>query len=531
MPRDDNGIYVLDLPGPSDEPTFRRYLSYYRLLARCCHPDPKKRFASVEELQRQMLGVLREVIALRDGRYFPARHSLFSPQRTTFGTKHIVFRTDQLIDGIERTVEITATEVVSALPTPLIDRSDVGAGLISGSSYAEPHETLEMLRQAMSTPEYETSAEIPFAVVRAMLDLGLTSQARHWLVNLPDRMRGNWRFHWYHGVTSLMRGDFTTAQADFSQVLDVVPGESAPKLALAAVDELLLQEQGMQTKEILSDYLAQHAAGLDCSLAELPNEFFQENTTFTHDWSTITDNPATLRVNAMRLYSLVWLTNSTTVSSAFGLARQLMFEGEVEMAVDALDRVPQQSRHQRMAKLTTILDLISEPATSTRSFIPRDTPHSHHTPQQHTAQEDTAQQHTAQQHTAAFHEHTDSVHPHSRGANPPAPGTLHTTAAHPLIVEERIRRAARRLEEIPTNEPRLLQIKVAVLRAALEYLRDTGQKETENKAPLFDYPFTQQGLRTGLAITLREQARRAPTARHRHALVDTANKVRPSTWF
>ena len=32
-------------------------------------------------------------------------------------------------------------------------------------------------------------------------------------------------------------------------------------------------------------------------------------------------------------------------------------------------------------------------------------------------------------------------------------------------------------------------------------------------------------------MTLREQARVAPYAKHRYALVDMANKVRPSTWF
>ncbi len=41
------------------------------------------------------------VAQLRNGIQHPTQHSLFSPQRTTFGTKHLVFRTDQLIDGIE----------------------------------------------------------------------------------------------------------------------------------------------------------------------------------------------------------------------------------------------------------------------------------------------------------------------------------------------------------------------------------------------------------------------------------------------
>ena len=462
LPKDD-GVYTLEMPTPTTSPTLRRYISLYRLLARCCDPDPAKRFQSVDELEVQLLGVLREVLAIRDGISHPAQHSLFSPQRTTFGTKHLVFRTDQLIDGIDRTVEITPTEIVAALPTPLIDRSDVGAGLLGGSSYAEPQETLEMLRQAMQTPEYEHSAEIPFGVVRVMLDLGLTTQARHWLSQFDERLRNNWRFHWYRALTNLVRGDFAAAQADFSQVLDIVPGEAAPKLALAAVDELMLQESGHQQQELFDDTLPRHLASIRTNLGELPNSYFQrleKEGVITPTWSHVCHDPQTLRLNSMRLYALVWAANSTTVSSAFGLARQLMFEREVEMAVAALDKVPQQSRHHRMAKLTTILYLVGD-----------------------------------------------------------------------TLTESRIRRAARRLEEIPTNEPRLLQIRVSVLRAALTYLLDNDLTEASSKTQLFEYDFTVKGLRRGLAITLRQQARRAPFSRHRYALVDTANKVRPATWF
>ncbi|KAA8734583.1 serine/threonine protein kinase [Corynebacterium tuscaniense] len=458
-----DGVYTHELPTPSSSKTLRRYISLYRLLARCCDPDPAQRFQSVDELEVQLLGVLREVIAIRDGIAHPAQHSLFSPQRTTFGTKHLVFRTDQLIDGIDRTVEITPSEVLSALPTPLIDRSDVGAGLLSGTSYAEPQETLESLRQAMQTPEYEHSAEIPFGVVRAMLDLGLTAQARHWLSQFDDRLRNNWRFHWYRALTELVRGDFTAAQADFARVLNIVPGEAAPKLALAAVDELMLQESGHRQEELIDDTLPRHLASIRTDLGELPNSYFrrlEKDGVLTSDWSHVSTNPQTLRLNSMRLYALVWAANSTTVSSAFGLARQLMFEREVEMAVAALDKVPQQSRHHRMAKLTSILYLVGD-----------------------------------------------------------------------TLTESRIRRAARRLEEIPTNEPRLLQIKIAVLRAGLTYLMGNNVESASSRTQLFEFDFTVKGLRRGLAITLRQQARRAPFAKHRYALVDTANKVRPATWF
>ena len=460
LPRED-GTYLPGLPSPSVEPTLRRYLSFYRLLLRATHPDPAHRFSSVSELETQLYGVLREVIALRDGKIHPAQHSLFSPQRTTFGTKHLVFRTDQLIDGIDRTIRITADEVVSAIPVPLVNRSDVGAPMLSGFSYTEPQEALETLRQAMQTDEYKQSSEIPLGVVRSMLDLGLTTQARSWLQNLSDRLGHDWRYQWYSGITTLLLDDYTSAQAHFNQVLTILPGEPAPKLALAAVDEMILQSRDYHETALLNPKIARVTSALNDNLSDLENEFFTEaEKELGNLWDHNTDNPKLLRFHAMRLYAMVWATNPTTVSSAFGLSRQLAAEGLTEMAVQALDRVPQASRHQRMASLTTVLELVSAQRT-----------------------------------------------------------------------ESRIRRAARRLNEIPASEPRFLQIKIAVMSAAYEFLREADVESAASKNYLFEYPFTQTGLRYGLAATLREQARIAPSARHRYALVDMANQVRPETWF
>ena len=42
---------------------FAAHDSLYRLVAKVCAPDPADRFASVDELRVQLLGVLREVVA------------------------------------------------------------------------------------------------------------------------------------------------------------------------------------------------------------------------------------------------------------------------------------------------------------------------------------------------------------------------------------------------------------------------------------------------------------------------------------
>ena len=455
LPQED-GVYTPGIPSPSEEPRLRRHVSYYRLLRRATNPDPKKRFKDITELRTQLYGVLREIIAIRDGIQHPAQHSLFSPARSTFGTKHLVFRTDQLIDGIERTVRITAPEVVSALPTPLLDRDDVGAALLQGYSYTEPQEALETLRQAMQTVEYEKSAEIPFGVVRSMLDLGYTNQAQSWLDKLEPRLGDDWRYQWYSGVTQLLLEDYTAAQLHFSNMLEILPGEAAPKLALAAVNELLLQSMGYSEQQLMDPTLARACANISSNLYELDDSYFADS----QIWEHITDDPTSIRFNSLRLYGTVWSTNPTTVSSAFGLARLLRAENQTEVAVATLDRVPNASRHQRMARLTTIVQLISQD-----------------------------------------------------------------------VNESRVRRAARRLEEIPTNEPRFLQIKIAVISAGLSFLRDAKLDAAASPNDLFEYAFTERGLRYGLADTLRALARQAPFNRHRYALVDLANQVRPVTMF
>ncbi|AZA12686.1 tetratricopeptide repeat protein [Corynebacterium choanae] len=455
-----DGVYEQRLPLPTEMPLLREYLSFYRLLLRATNPDPQVRFPDIRQFATQLYGVLREILAVRDGKHFPAQHSLFSPQRTTFGTKHAVFRTDQLIDGISRQVRITPPEVVAALPVPLIDRTDVGASLLQGSSYAEPSEALETMRQAMQAEEYQTSAEIPLGVVRALLDLGLTLQAQSWLKTLEATLGDDWRHQWYSGVTHLLLEDYSAAQVHFNNVLNILPGEAAPKLALAAVDELMLQAQGNHTTGLLGEE--------NTRLCNRPGTTLEDIDQSTMDilgerWTHLTANPVALRFHSLRLYGLVWATNPATVSSAFGLARQLNAEGQVELAVAALDRVPQASRHHRMAQLTTIVLLVSGPAEQ--------------------------------------------------------------------LTESRIRRAARRLEAIPTNEPRLLQIHVAIQYAALKWLRAHHLQAAASVNDLLGFPFTHRGLQLGLADGLRALARQAPFPRHRYQLVDMANSVRPATWF
>ncbi|RRO81524.1 serine/threonine protein kinase [Corynebacterium bovis] len=457
-----DGVYDPGLPTPDQEPLFRRYLSLYRLLLRATAEDPEVRFSSASTMADQLIGVLREILAIRDGRQFPHLDTRFTAQRSTFGTKHLVFRTDQLLDGIVRSVEISPAEVVAALPTPLADKDDPGAALLSATGFTEPGELLETLTEAARQPDMANSTEIPLTKVRAQLDLGLVTEAHDALRAMDGTMHNDWRHQWYSGIASLLLGDFAGAQVYFNHVLNILPGEPAPKLALAATDELLLQHQGVNGTRLLDADVRRAATALAYAQSVQIADY-----STVPSWDHVTQDPVALRFHSMRLYGLVWATNPTTVSSAFGLARQIQAEGLIDMAVSVLDRVPQASRHHHLARLTTVLILIADP---------------------------------------------ESLH------------------------ESRLRRAARRLETMPTNEPRLPQVRLAVLGAALDWLRSVTEDDDDStrrvgSAPLFDVRFTERGLRTGLEQGLRQLARQSPFDRHRYRLVDMANKIRPRTWF
>src|SRR6195952_1207040 len=86
------GRYVEGLP--EDDPVLTEYDSFARLLRRAIDPDPRRRFASAEEMSGQLLGVLREGVAKDSGMPRPGLSTVFSPSRSTFGVDLLVAHTD-----------------------------------------------------------------------------------------------------------------------------------------------------------------------------------------------------------------------------------------------------------------------------------------------------------------------------------------------------------------------------------------------------------------------------------------------------
>jgi serine/threonine-protein kinase PknG len=334
-------VFVDSLPDPDNIEVFRQYESFYRLLVRATDPDPARRFASAQEMSEQLTGVLREVVSLQTGRARPALSTLFGPEtRVTdtelfgkaaedvsrLGARVVPVRarkgaaalpagtngTGPLPPGppasatLVRPVAAAATAL--ALPVPRVDPGDPNAGFLAGLIASAPAELIAALRAAPAA-----SPELRLRELRARLEMGETSEAGSAVDALEADHPDDWRVVWYRGVTALATGENEIAALSFDAVYDAFPGEPAPKLALGVCAEVLGQ--------------------LD---------------------------------NAAEYYRLVWTTDPSYVSSAFGLARVQLAAGDRRGAVRTLESVPESSIHYTAARVAAVrARLRQRPVTET----------------------------------------------------------------------------------------------------------------------------------------------------------------------
>ncbi|MFC6089744.1 serine/threonine-protein kinase [Saccharothrix lopnurensis] len=288
------------LPPPAEQPLLREHDSLRRFLARAAHRDPDQRFATAEEMAEQLTGVLREVLAQQDDVPRPGLSRQFTPERRAFGTE---------VTGTGR--EPAARAVASGLPVPQVDTSDPAAGFLATAAGGDPDQTVTALRAAPVR-----TVEVRLQVVRALVEAGRVVEAAAELDELtavpwpssrfdPDDPEepapDDWRPGWYRGVVALVDGRPGAARAAFEQVCDVLPGEAAPKLAAAVCAELAGEPDA-----------------------------------------------------AARGYRVVWRTDHSYVSAAFGLARVLAARGDREAAVEVLHSVPDTSVHHVAAQVAAV---------------------------------------------------------------------------------------------------------------------------------------------------------------------------------
>ena len=325
--------YLDGLPSAEDTPVFRDNPSYHLLLQRATAVDPDERFSSAEEMTTQVLNVLREVVALHTGVPRPSLSTVFTPQRSTFGTELLLGPVDGFFNPDEAAF-YDPVDIARALPVPLVDPTDPAAAVLTSAALSDPRQTLDSISAARangfssllgtSVSGDHPSLEVDLAEARAHLELDDVDTALELLRDISIHHGDSWRVQWYIGICALMNSEPELAYMRFDGVLQAMPGEIAPKLAVAG------------TAELIGRWLAD-----------------EEHSTPEH-----TAKIAESVQVAEHLYHDLWLTDHGIVTAAFGLARLHAAQGNIGQAIEPLDEVPPTSRHFNTARATAVLVLV-----------------------------------------------------------------------------------------------------------------------------------------------------------------------------
>ncbi len=288
----DEKRYATSLPPASEVPLFGRYEAFHQFLLKATQADPASRFQSADEMADQLIGVLRQVRAIDGNDPRPAPSLLFS---------------GELGNG-------AVASTWRNLPVPAIDPFDQAAGVLATVVISDPVQIQAVLESTPRTPE------VAFRLARSFIDAGDFAEAEREL-DSPEARVGGWRTAWWRGVLHLAAGRPADARPYFAAVISELPGELAPRLALAVSLEL--------------------SAGLPATTGwtngglSLPTD------------ATSTDD---LR-QAAHHFEIVAATDPSFVCASFGLCRVRADLGDRAGAVAALQRIPSTSSSHAAAQI------------------------------------------------------------------------------------------------------------------------------------------------------------------------------------
>ncbi|MEL6981496.1 MAG: tetratricopeptide repeat protein, partial [Actinomycetota bacterium] len=310
-----DGPYLYALPPPSEAPLFARWESLYRFLLRATAFHPDDRFQTASEMAEQLTGVLREIVALTEGRPRPTASQLFEGDRLA----------DLLVAGTG-SYEPTAADW-RVLPPARVDEDDPAAAYLLGLPDGDPARAVESIRRAIDggqVPGSEPgtiSNEVSLRLAWELIQLrgrgpaappgaappgGPENDPERILRQVELSNPWEWRVHWCRAVHQLQSAMPAVSAEGFSRVWTELPGETAPKMAVALA-------------------------------AELAGEY----------------------PRALELYDLVISADSSFVSAAFGLARCNWRLDNHEGVVTALHRVPTSSAAHSNAQVAAARALVN----------------------------------------------------------------------------------------------------------------------------------------------------------------------------
>jgi serine/threonine-protein kinase PknG len=215
--------HLYTLPSAQEDPVFAAQESLYRFLLKATAQNADDRFETAEEMAEQLLGVLREVVAVETGAPRPSQSLFFGPDLLS-------------LDAGDEMTPIQPD--YRHLPVPSLDAADPGAQAVgNANALADPNQRIAALRLACQQVSKSRDARLRLAA--ALSETSQSDEADALLKVLGDEDPWDWRVLWAQGRMKLAQLQPAEARKHFDQTYFDLPGELAPKLALGLAAELV----------------------------------------------------------------------------------------------------------------------------------------------------------------------------------------------------------------------------------------------------------------------------------------------------
>ena len=225
--------HLYTLPSPEEEALFAQHESLYRFLIKSTAENPDDRFQSADEMADQLLGVLRENVAISSNVPRPATSNLF-------GGDMLAINHSGSFEPIKPEYE--------QLPIPILDSSDPGCNIVmNASAIADPAKRRDSLNAVVN--QLPNSREALLRLANTLIEIADYEEVEQTIAKIEAKDPWDWRIFWYRGRSLMAQNKPIEAQKAFDQVYFDLPGELAPKLALG-----LAAEQGQNYQLAIKMY-------------------------------------------------------------------------------------------------------------------------------------------------------------------------------------------------------------------------------------------------------------------------------------
>jgi serine/threonine-protein kinase PknG len=196
--------------------------------------------------------------------------------------------------------------LTEGIPRLKVDSEDKAASFIlAAGAVTDPEKRIALYARGLAAND--TSTELRLRWIDELISLGRFEEAERRLAEVQAAHPTDWRLSWYRGRALLAQGRIKETLAAFESIMGELPGELAPKQALARAHEA--------------------AGSLD---------------------------------RAIEYYDAVSKADASFVSAAIGLARCRLRQGSLKEAAAAFRRVPSTSSRYAFAHTSLVRVLLDE---------------------------------------------------------------------------------------------------------------------------------------------------------------------------